>query len=827
MGLFDKSRIIKILQEKKIERPLVSGSPGLGGEQERFTKKNERKISKDMEKSINKRLSADLTRGDQARSQYGTDGGYGDSNVGDATVNKSLKKGKPFTKAESDAIQIRSLNKKTKQFVNKPGTTKSKGPGASTGGQKNLVVNPKSKGTTPVKVNITKPIKQSEVSKQAKVFTKKIDKKKIIKDADRLVRKAEKGDKKARKKIFKTVTKKFKKLSPADQEIQLTKMADIQKKMGRTFNPKTGNFEGPDTKFQKSISKIKGGKTGKKITSGPVSVTAGPKIRKRVETIRDTRATKAGMPDPFKSTTKAQTKFDDIFKGAKKSGKNFVKPSDPFKGATGVASSGAATKLKFQPRDISAKTAADKVEKGIKSAKKSFSDFSKKLSGVTGKKTNVNISSTDAEIASLGYDPRKKGRSVTKKYAPGTKGKVQMRGGATNVPSGPTTPPPKYDIPPDDKPGKLAQGRDFPSKKAYDSKLQKQVKILRGKADNLRKKQLKVHKTKPISGDGRDIERSKSLRKLGARMRERTKAADALERSLKRQGTVGTTSMLPVVSGKGADAKMPGMGGKTYKQFYKDANVGAYQPPKKIKSTPPPDPNKFKKEVEDTFKKAQKKASDNVTSSKFYGKYKDTARGQELLSKKATRLSRGFKGGTGKRAALGKFARSPLGKGLIGTTGKGKLVRAGLAIAGYYGAKSYLNRKDDLNINKDFAKTTTIKDPSGKNVRFSYSNRKDKDGKPIFKDKASSFLTKDKKTQDGTVIPGGLTKFRTGQYTANYKSGGKVGGKINIDKNMRSSAFEKQLQKAEKGTGFFGKQTQKDKDFLRKYKNATRPTAVN
>ena len=117
--------------------------------------------------------------------------------------------------------------------------SKSKGPGAETGAKVNL--NPtsgsKSKGTTPVKVNITKPIKQSEVSKKAKVFTKKIDKKKIIKDADRLVRKAEKGDKKARKKIFKVLDKKFKKLSPADQEIQAKKMYDIQKKMGRTYNP--------------------------------------------------------------------------------------------------------------------------------------------------------------------------------------------------------------------------------------------------------------------------------------------------------------------------------------------------------------------------------------------------------------------------------------------------------------------------------------------------------------------------------------------------------------------------------------------------------------
>ena len=56
--------------------------------------------------------------------------------------------------------------------------SKSKGPGAETGAKVNL--NPtsgsKSKGTTPVKVNITKPIKQSEVSKKAKNFTKKINK---------------------------------------------------------------------------------------------------------------------------------------------------------------------------------------------------------------------------------------------------------------------------------------------------------------------------------------------------------------------------------------------------------------------------------------------------------------------------------------------------------------------------------------------------------------------------------------------------------------------------------------------------------------------------
>ena len=48
-----------------------------------------RNIKKKFSSDINKRLSQDLTRGDQARSQYNPDGGYGDSNVGDATQNKA------------------------------------------------------------------------------------------------------------------------------------------------------------------------------------------------------------------------------------------------------------------------------------------------------------------------------------------------------------------------------------------------------------------------------------------------------------------------------------------------------------------------------------------------------------------------------------------------------------------------------------------------------------------------------------------------------------------------------------------------------------------
>ena len=656
--------------------------------------------------------------------------------------------------------------------------SKSKGPGAETGAKVNL--NPtsgsKSKGTTPVKVNITKPIKQSEVSKKAKVFTANVNKRRIKKQFP--------GDK-----------------SGAYQAAK----SDLEARKGFKKN-KPGGLKADETnKFVKrSVRKARVDKLGGDIYNTPKFTQKGfEKSLKNVEKLAKTPKYKRQsyyrypLTDPFPAS-KGDTPGEIRVKGLDRKA---------FK--------------KTQPSDILKDPELSKTY-----GTKSFTDFTKKI-----KKFKTDVSKTASITPTVGVnqaDVSRRAKKFSQNISNKVKlNKVQMRGGATNIPAGPISPPKKYNIPADDRPGKLAQGRDFPSKRSYDAKLDKQIKTLRGKAANLRAAKMQASGEK-IPGlrktglfSGKNVS-SETRKKLAARQAERTRTADALERSLKRQGTKGPTSMLPVVSGKGADAKMPGMGGKTYKQFYKDANVGAKQPPK-VKSTPPPD-TEFKKKVEDGFKKAQKKSK--VTSSKFYGKYKDTARGQDILSKKATRLSRGFKGGTGKRAALGKFARSSLGKGLLGSTPKGRLVRAGLAVAGYYGAKNYLNRKDDLNINKDFAKTTTIKNPSGQNVRFRYSNRKDKDGNPIYKDQASSFLTKDQKNRIGGTIPGGLTKFRTGQYTANYKSGGKVGGRIDIDKNMRSSAFEKQLQRAEKGTGFFGKQSQKDKDFLRKYKNATRPTAV-
>ena len=205
--------------------------------------------------------------------------------------------------------------------------------------------------------------------------------------------------------------------------------------------------------------------------------------------------------------------------------------------------------------------------------------------------------------------------------------------------------------------------------------------------------------------------------------------------------------MLPVVSGKGADAKMPGMGGKTYKQFYKDANVGAYQPPK-VKSTPKPppiDPN-----IEDTVKKTYKKSK--VTSSAIYGKKSQTAFGQEFLRKR----SRGFSGGRGKRALAGKVGRFALKVAkknpLLAT-----IAVAGAGIYGYNKARKAIAGPQLTS--KDFT-GSVIKDKQGKNV--------------VFKNPTYNPATKKSDTEHragGYVTQKQLNKFKTGDYNISDKSG--------------------------------------------------------
>ena len=98
--------------------------------------------------------------------------------------------------------------------------------------------------------------------------------------------------------------------------------------------------------------------------------------------------------------------------------------------------------------------------------------------------------------------------------------------------------------------------------------------------------------------------------------------------------------------------------------------------------------------------------------------------------------------------------------------------------------------------NKDFSSTAPIKDRSGQNVRFKYDKKAENMAKPYLTSKS-------------------LKKFKSGDYNVATKSG----KPINVNQNMKQSAFEKQIQKAQKNPN-----NKKNQQFLKKFKNATRPT---
>ena len=103
----------------------------------------------------------------------------------DTEIVPKNKKYKPPSKAESDAIQTKSLINKTKKFVNKPAKTpKSKGSGTVSGSTRPLVTNPKSKGNKSVTLNVNKTTVSSDkftrpntnTAPSAKEITKKYNK---------------------------------------------------------------------------------------------------------------------------------------------------------------------------------------------------------------------------------------------------------------------------------------------------------------------------------------------------------------------------------------------------------------------------------------------------------------------------------------------------------------------------------------------------------------------------------------------------------------------------------------------------------------------------
>ena len=101
----NKFKSSKVKFDSGAKGKFVSGSPDLGGAQKKFVKDRRRKL--DVE--INKRRSAELTKSDAINKSMGG----GSSTEGSGGANQGqLKKYKPPSKAESDAIQSKSaLNK--------------------------------------------------------------------------------------------------------------------------------------------------------------------------------------------------------------------------------------------------------------------------------------------------------------------------------------------------------------------------------------------------------------------------------------------------------------------------------------------------------------------------------------------------------------------------------------------------------------------------------------------------------------------------------------------------------------------------------------------
>ena len=248
--------------------------------------------------------------------------------------------------------------------------SKSKGPGAETGAKVNL--NPtsgsKSKGTTPVKVNITKPVKQSEISKQAKQFTKKINKKNINRPEGII----------------------------GDTYVSTDKKGNIRsaKKVNPTLKKSVSQVKG-DIEFKQGIQKVRkfSGQKG----TGELSDKAPQKVRKFVKDTRAQKIKDLKLPD---TSFGAKTKFSQ--KGFEKTIKKFTKGPktgvvDPFKGRE-------ITKGQANVKGLEAKAFKKTQPKDVK-LPKSFTDFSKKLKTL---KTDVAKTSSSTP------------RTVTKKYKPTT-----------------------------------------------------------------------------------------------------------------------------------------------------------------------------------------------------------------------------------------------------------------------------------------------------------------------------------------------------------------------------------------------------------------------
>ncbi len=248
MSLFEKLNNKRYNLQEKAKKSFPSGSFDPANQEGKFVKNEAGKnLNQTSNKEISKRLSASTTKGDQARSQYGTDGGYGDSNVGDATQNKSPYK-QPTKKQVRDIQNKSTINKLNKGQMPNVGSSKVTGD-----------VTPTTTQTAPDAKTITKKYNQKNPNR--KEFKKFFDPVKAKKAKDNLIAKrAEYGiDRKGNISDagVKRYAQKTKQLSsgsnlpvkPTQKELDLAKKravggTPIKNKAGKVIGTTTGKYGG-------------------------------------------------------------------------------------------------------------------------------------------------------------------------------------------------------------------------------------------------------------------------------------------------------------------------------------------------------------------------------------------------------------------------------------------------------------------------------------------------------------------------------------------------------------------------------------------------------
>ena len=146
MSLFERLQDKRFnLQERKVKKSFPSGSFDPANQEGKFVKNEAGKnLSKTNNSEINKRLSASTTKGDQARALYGTGGGSTEGSGGAATTTKPYKE--PSKEKVKEIMDRSTLNKLRKGQM----------PSIESGSTK---------------------VTQSDVSKKAQDFTKKVNEK--------------------------------------------------------------------------------------------------------------------------------------------------------------------------------------------------------------------------------------------------------------------------------------------------------------------------------------------------------------------------------------------------------------------------------------------------------------------------------------------------------------------------------------------------------------------------------------------------------------------------------------------------------------------------